>query len=235
MSLLTVIQTVCKRIGISSPTTVSGATDIQLQQLMALANEEGEEFSERYPWSVLHREATFTTLAAELQGTVDSIATDGFRYIISDTIWNRTQNRPLYGSLDARDWQPLKASNITGPFQEYRIRGGNLYFLPAPAAGETCAFEYITANWCQSSGGTPKSALTSDDDTFVIDEKLVTAGIIWRWKRTKGTVYQEDFRSYEIRVNDMMARDTGKPVLSLSGSATDRVPGIIVPSGNWPL
>lgn len=235
MSLLTIIQNVCKRVGIASPVTASGSSDVGIAQMIAIANEEGEELSERYPWSVLQTEATFLTLAAQLQGTVISIATNNFRYIINETIWNRTKNRPIYGSLSPSDWQLLKSSNVAGPYQEYRISGGNMYLLPSPPAGETCAFEYVSGNWCQSSGGTKQSAWSLDADTGILDEKIMTAGVIWRWKQIKGLEYAEDFRKYEIRVNDAITRDAGKPTLSMDGSPTNRLPGILVPSGSWNL
>lgn len=235
MSLLTIVTNVCNRVGISAPLTASGSSDQQIIQIIAISNEEGEELSERYPWSVLQTEATFLTLAAELQGSVASIATNNFRYIINNTIWNRTQQRPMYGSLTASDWQLLKSAYVTGPYQEYRIRAGSLYLIPAPPAGETCAFEYVSGNWCQSSTGTPKSSFTNDGDTGILDEKIMTAGIIWRWKQIKGMDYAEDFRKYEIRVNDAMARDAGKPTISMDGTPTNRFPGIFVPQGNWPL
>lgn len=235
MSLLTIIQTVCNRVGVASPVSATGSTDQQIVQMIALANEEGEELAERYPWQALQTEATFVTLAAELQGTVASIATNGFRYILNDTIWNRTQQRPMYGSLTPSDWQLLKSSSVNGPFQEYRIKGGSLYLLPAPPAGETCAFEYISGNWCQSSGLTKQSAWAMDSDTGILDEKLMTVGVIWRWKQAKGLDYAEDFRKYEIRVYEAMNRDAGKPTLMMDGSPTNRQPGVVVPSGSWPL
>ena len=235
MSLLTLIQTVCKRVGVAAPVSAIASTDQQIIQMIALANEEGEELSERYPWSDLQTEATFVTLAAELQGTVDSIATSDFRYILNDTIWNRTQNRPMYGSLTPSDWQLLKSSNVSGPFQEYRIKGGSLYLLPAPPAGETCAFEYLSGNWCQSAALTKQSAWAADTDTGILDERIMTSGILWRWKQVKGLDYAEDFRKYEIRVQEAMTRDAGKPTLSMDGSPTNRAPGIMVPSGSWPL
>lgn len=233
MSLLTIIQNVCHRVGINAPTLVVGSSDQQILQLLSLADEEGEELSERYVWSALQKEATFTTMAAELQGEIDTIASVGFKYIINDTIWNRTQNRPMFGSLTPSDWQLLTSSNVAGPFQEYRIQGGNLYLKPAPPAGETCAFEYISSNYCQTLGGTPIDSWNDDTDTGILDEKIMTAGIIWRWKQVKGMDYAEDFRKYEIRVNQAMGRDAGKPTISMDGSPTNRAPGIIVPSGSW--
>lgn len=232
---MTIIQNVCKRAGVASPVSASGSADIQIVQMVALAQEEGEELSERYVWSSLQIEAVFVTLAAELQGTVASIAPNNFRYILPETIWNRTQNRPMYGSLTPSDWQLLTSSRVAGPFQEYRIQNGNIYLKPAPPAGETCSFEYVSGNWCQSIGGTKQSAWATDTDTGILDEKIMTAGVLWRWKQVKGLDYAEDFRKYEIRVLQAMGRDAGKPTLSMDGSPTNRAPGIIVPSGSWPL
>lgn len=235
MSILTIIQSVCTRIGLPSPLSALGSADQQIQQLVALSNEEGEELAERYGWSSLQNEAVFVTLAAELQGSIASIATNKFLYIINDTFWNRTQNRPMFGSLTPTDWQSLTSSNVAGPFQEYRIKGGNIYLKPSPPAGETCAFEYISGNWCQSATGTKQNAWASDTDIGILDENIMKAGLLWRWKQFKGLDYAEDFRKYEIRVDEAMGRDAGKPTLSMEGSPTNRAPGIVVTSGSWPL
>ena len=235
MSLLTIITNVCHRVGINAPSLVIGTGDDQILQILSLAQEEGEELSDRYVWSALQREATFVTLAAQLQGVMSTLASVGFKYILNETIWNRTQNRPMYGSLTPQDWQLLVSSSVTGPYEEYRIKNGNLYLIPAPPAGETCAFEYISSNYCQTFGGTPLTEWTNDTDTGILDEKIMTAGIIWRWKQVKGLDYAEDFRKYEVRVLQAMGRDAGKPTLRMDGSPTNRMPGIVVPSGSWNL
>lgn len=234
MSLLTVIQKVCNRVGVAAPTTASGSTDQQVVQMIALANEEGEELAERYTWQSLQLEATHTTLAAELQGVMTTIA-PGFKYILNDTIWNRTQQRPMYGSLTPDNWQVLKSSSINGPYQEYRVKGGSLYLIPAPAAGHTIAFEYMSKNWCQSSALTGQDAWSLDADTGILDENIMIAGVIWRWRNAKGLDYTEEFRNYEVRVANAMNRDAGKSSIMMDGSPSTRQPGIIVPTGNWPL
>lgn len=233
MSLLTMIQSAAKRIGINSPNSVAGNTDAQIVQLLEIANEEGQELAERYSgWQALQREATFTTVATASQGNINTIAS-GLRYILNDTIWNRTQRRPVLGPLAPRDWQLLQASPVTGPFDQYRIRNNLLLFDPVPTAGETCAFEYISENWCEDSGGTGQSEWAADDDVGRLDEKLMAQGIIWRWKQIKGFDYAEDYSKYEIRVTDAMARDATKSTLRLDGGITDFTPGIFVPQTGY--
>lgn len=233
MSLLSVVQSACERIGINAPSIVIGNNDKQIKQLLALANEEGEELAERYRWQALIKEATFTTQAQESQGEITSIATDGYKYILNDTIWNRDTRRPVFGPLAPRDWQLLQASPVSGPFDEYRIRGGEVLFNPDPTAGQTCAFEYKTENWCESTSGEGQDSWQADDDVGRLDEKLMTAGLIWRWNAAKGFSYGEHFNKYERRVADAMARDGSKPTLDVAGGITDFQPGIFVPQTGY--
>src|SRR5260221_481902 len=99
MSLLSTIVQVCRRIGLTAPTTVSGSSDPAIIQLMAIANEEGQDLSSRYPWQNLQVESTFSTVATESQGTILSLAGSDFRYILNDIMWNRSLLRPVFGPL----------------------------------------------------------------------------------------------------------------------------------------
>ena len=232
LSCLQLVQTVCKRIGIQAPTQAYTSQDQQIIQLLSLVEEEGQEQATRYPWEVLQTEATFTTLAAQVQGNINTIA-PGFDYIINDTIWNRTLRRPVYGPKSEQDWQQAKAMQINGPFNSFRIIGDVLNFYPVPVAGQTCAFEYISTNWINTSTGSTSSAFTNDADTPRLDDQLVIMGAIWRWKAAKGLDYSEDFAKYERRIMDAMGRDAGKARLSLDGATYDIQPVVMVPRGSW--
>lgn len=234
MSLLTIVQAATDELSLPRPTVVVGNTsDQNVKTLLALANREGKALAKRYNWSDLVTEATHTTLAQENQGVMTTIA-PGFRFIINQTIWNRSYQRSIPGSLSPQQWQAEKSSEINGPYQEYRIRGGDLLLIPAPAAGQTVAFEYQSKNWCQNAAGsTTYSAWNADDDTGILDEDLMTLGLVWRFKRAKGLDYAEEFSEYERQVNDSMARDGGKPVLDAGAEGFSR--SIYVPEGSWQL
>jgi len=66
----------------------------------------------------------------------------------------------------------------------------------------------------------------------LLDETLMTAGLIWRWKQSKGFDYAEDFRKYQTRVMNAIARDTESAVLDM-GRKEDGRTGIVVPIGSW--
>ena len=234
-TLLQMVQEATNLLVIPTPNTVTGSSDPQILQLWKIANEEGRKHSARYPWQALTNEATFTTVATESQGAITTLAGAGYRSIVNDTIWNRSLKRPVFGPLSNSNWQQLKAQVFTGPWNQYRIRGNNVIFTPVPPAGQTCAFEWISKNWAFSNSGTPQSSLLADDDQIYLDDEVFFQGLIWRWHKRKGFDYAEDFADYEKLIADAMAKDGGKPILTLNGSADDYPPGIMVPIGSWNL
>lgn len=234
MSLLTVIRQFCARTGLPVPTAVINSGDNQALQLVGLANEVVEDLCDRWTWQNLTREATFVTVTGEDQGSINTIAPSGFLRILQETIFNRTLRLPLFGPLASQDWQALKALPTTGPFYKYRIRGNRLLFMPPGIVGQTCAFEYATS-WAilAVDGTTYRSEFLADSDTFILDERLLQAGLRWKWKAEKGLDYAEDFRRYEQLANNASGRDGSKARLNMGGGNSDYKPGIWVPSGNW--
>ena len=216
MSLLTLIQSVATELNINSPSAVIGNTNKQIIQLLRLANNEGKQLASRYRWQALKSESTFTSVATESQGAMTTVAGADFGWIANDTVWNRTSNRPMY-PVDDVQWQQMKSSNITGPYEYFRIRGGNFIVIPVMTAGQTVAFEWISKNWCQSSGGTAQSAWAADTDTGKLDEDIMSSGVLWRWKKAKGLDYAEDFQTYERLVADASTRDGAKKRVYMGG------------------
>lgn len=235
-----IIKAMCGRVGITKPTSVYSSTDIQVQQLIELLNQEGQELAARYKWQKLTKEATFTTVSTQSQGDLDGgilPCAANLDRIVNNTIWNQSTRQPVCGPLSSQEWAYLRSIGFTAPTSQYRIIGNQLIFLPAPSAGHTCYFEYVTRNWLQSEDGvTGREVIAADNDAPVLDWQLLSLGLQWRWKAAKGIAYAEDFNTYERRIAEAMARDGTKPVLNLNGCFTDRVgikPLIVAPSGNW--
>ena len=232
LNCLQIIQSACRRIGILSPNTAVTSTDPQVIQLVELCEEEGREQASRYEWQALQREATFPTVAVELQISLAAI-TQGFEYIVNNTIWNRDLRRPVYGPDSQQDWQQAKATQINGPFNRFRIIGSSIYFYPIPTAGQDCYFEYMSNFWAADTSGNGSAVFENDTDVTVLDDQLVILGTVWRWKAAKGLAYAEDFRKYEARLLDVQNRDGGKPTLTMTGAKYDINPVVIVPAGSW--
>jgi hypothetical protein len=235
VSLLTVVTSFCERTQLTVPTSVMGTTDPQIKQIRALLEEEGIDLAARGSWQGITFEASHTTIAAEDQGAISTIASNGFNYIKNKTIWDRTDRLPVLGPMDATEWQAMKAVTSTGPRYRFRIRGGKLLVNPTPAAGHSWKFEYVSNNWILGVDGTTyKQYFTLDTDTILLPETLVLMGLRWRWKKEKGFDYAEDMRTYEMQVKDAGGRDGGKPSISMEGSGWNGPkPGIWVPDGSW--
>lgn len=234
MNLLELCQEFTKRTGVPKPSAIVSSTDKQVMQIAALLNEVLDELVAGGLWQGCDKTATFTTLAQEDQGALTTIAPYGFKGIVKKTIYNRTLRLPFYGPMTPSEWQALKALPQTGPFYKYRIQGGRLLMNPTPPAGHSCAFEYYS-NYAvlAADGSTYKRYPTADDDTFIIGDDIMLAGLRWKWKYEKGLEYAEDFRRFEeLKASGYLREDTA-PHLVLDGGLEDFKPGIFVPWGNW--
>jgi len=234
MTCLTIVQRVCKRVGLDAPSSAVGSTERQILQILELSNESGQELARRYPWQAILGVGNFTTVATESQGSISTIA-PGLDYIINDTIWNRTLRRPVYGPKTPQNWEQQKAFAINGPWSGYRLIGDTLAMYPVPTAGQDCYFEYISKNWVTTYTASTDDEWTNDADTSKLDENLIVLDTIWRWKQQRGLDYAEDFAKAERLYLDLANRDGGKDWISLSNTRYDIFPGVIVPAGSWNL
>lgn len=234
MSLLTIAQSVSLRVLSQKPAVAAASTDPKVLQIVELINEDGQELGARHSWQVLTAEATFNTLAAESQGLITAIAGPDYSFTVNETMWNRTQRRPVFGPKSPSEWQNLKAQFSSGPWVSWRLRGNQVLFFPIPAAGQAVFFEWCTKFWCTTSNGaTGQSSFVVDTDISKLDERLHVLGGIWRFKKANNLAYEEDFNKYEAAVNDAISRDGAKPRLNLTGAPNELSPVVLVPVGNW--
>jgi hypothetical protein len=220
MTLLTIVQSAADRLGLTRPSTVISSPDENAKILLGLAQEEGKALADRHTWQALQTEYTFSTA----NGTASYALPSGFDGIIKDTVFNRTQRRRMQGDLSPSQWQETQASLVTMVNPAFRIRGSLFYISPTPTATETVAYEYVTKNWCQSSGGTGQTEWAADTDTGVLDEELTKLGVIWRFRQKKGFDYAEDMNNYEIAVNKAIFKDGARVTIDTSCMEKDRVP-----------
>ena len=232
MSLLTVVQSVCRRLTLPVPTAVANSADVNIQLMFELANDDGKELQTRCAWQLLTREFTFPTTNAPAQA--GALPSDFLRFI-GNTQFDRTTRRQILGPITPQVWQAIQAQpQLNRVFVAFRQRGGQILVTPTPATGDTFAYEYVSANWVQSQGGQGQAAYAADTDISLISEDLIGLGLRWRFKKEKGFDYGEDFASYERRVGIAMANDGGKGALDFTGASTWPIPLANLPEGNFP-
>lgn len=212
MSLLTIVQDACALVGIDVPTVVTSSTDATYTQFVYLAQFEGDELMRKHKWREQKVAADFT---GDGTTTTWALPEDFDRF----TTEQRRESSVLLGLdgpvsddefLDAqvRGWNP------TIPY--FRLFNGNIETVPAVADGQMIRFEYISSYWITDSGGTLKARFTADSDLSLLPDRLVTLGLVWRWKRAKGLDYAEEFRTYQMEKLQQARVDGGTPRLRMS-------------------
>lgn len=233
MSLLTIAQSLCLRVLSSKPPVAASSTDPKVLQAVEYCNEAGQELASRHTWQALRNEATFNTTAVELQGTIQALARVDFNFFVNESMWNRSQRRPLFGPKSPSEWQTLKAQFSSGPWQSYCLRGNQLLFFPVPAAGQAVYFEWISKYWATNTLGALQPSFLLDTDVALLDERLITLDGLWRFKRANQLSYDEDFDKAQVAIEDAITRDGSKPRLNLTGAPNELAPVVLVPVGNW--
>lgn len=238
-TLLQMTQEFCKRVGLTAPSVVATSTDETILQLQGLLNEVVEDVVERgESWPMLQKQATWTSVAADSQGAIDTLFPYGFQYVIWNTAWDHTLHRMLFGPKSAQMWQESIALPFTGPFYAYRIWQGNFYIQPQLAAGHSMYLEYAS-NYAvlDADGVTYKRTFTKDGDKFLLDEGILYRGLRYLWKKEKGLPWAQDQSTYEGYLAQKIGTAGDKSPLSMEKGDVEALikPGIFVSSGNWPL
>jgi hypothetical protein len=235
MTLLTIVQNAAAMIGIPVPATVISNGDGNVAQLLALSNMEGIELSRKLPWQNLAKIVTVATIAAQNQGPITTVLGADYDRMVSGTPWDLSLIRELIGPMSPQQWAAALAWSVAGPYFGFRVIDGNLNIFPVPAAGQNIYWEYTSKNWCASSGGTPQAKWVADTDVGLLDETMMTYGLVVRYKAAKGIDYTEDLVRYQDSMGEREATDGGNPkIISLSQRSrywNQRYPNL--PDGNW--
>ncbi len=233
MTLLTIVQQVCRLTGLRVPTEVVDSDDTQVQQLYALANEEGHQLATSFEWQALNLEHTFTTVATEEQPTA---LPDDLDHMLPNTINNRTTRLTVIGPITPQLWQAIKTQpQLNRVYLCFRERDGSVLITPTPDAGDEIAYEYVTKNWALAANSDPKEEFTADTDTTLLSERLIALGVRWRFLSAKNLDYAEVFRTYETELQKVQARDGGSTMLNMTGSTSWGLYGFPnLPLGNFP-
>lgn len=219
--------------GLPVPSTFWAPTDTGSAQIYALFLEEIRELGKNdFPEQKI--EKTFTTVAAEAQGSVYTIFGADFSYLIAATAWDTTLRRPLFGPVGDTSWANLQAFPASGPIYQYKVFGNTFNIFPAPPAGDTIYAIYQSTYGITNTGGTPIAAPSASTDIMLLPPEVVLRGWEYRWEREKGLL---SWQNTYIEYTDLKAKAlqrTGMPNVHLDNARFKLSPGIWVPAGDWP-
>lgn len=148
-----------------------------------------------------------------------------FDHFINDTWWDRTNRWKLLGPMSPQlDQWHLSGIVAIGPRRFFRQIGpfpNNYRIWPPPAEITNplqLVYEYQTINRVRVHGSTTQFAFSfaNDDDIPLLDDRLIIAGIKWRFWEQKGFNWLSKRKEYDDMVDRFIARDGGAPKLSMA-------------------
>jgi hypothetical protein len=215
MSLLTLVQDAMLQIGLTSPSIVYNSDDATVQHFRRLAQVEGDYLVREHDWPQQKVAATYT---GDGTSTTFDLPVDFHRWIPGHAFWlDDSPGWPLDMVTD-EIMIDAKAANAAPIRPIWRRFGDQIELYPALTSGEVIKTQYFSEYWILDEDDTTrKYRWEADSDQCIIPERLVTLGVIWRYKQARGLDYAEDFRSYQIAKMQEIKAAQSSPIISMHG------------------
>jgi hypothetical protein len=196
--------------GQEAPAQIIGNSDQMVVEFRTLSLIEGEELAE-YDWRNLKVETSFTGNGTQ---TLFNLPSDFARLMPGERMW--TDGNPVRSLTRVTDDEMMAAKvALVEPIYPYwRLIGSQVEFYPAPESGAVVRTEYRRDKWITDVDGlTYKAEWTVDTDKAILPERLISLGMVWRWKRMKGLDYADDKNDYMASVAKEIGSDDPRPTL----------------------
>ena len=218
MTILSALQSASVRLIGRKPTTFFGAQGKFELELADLVNEVAADVQKYHDWQALVRVASITGNGS----STDFPLPDGYDRMLVKADLQDTQYWPWgyfpYQDInaflfdEARNFQPYPGGWI--------IYNNRVRFVPAPATAATATFPYITNSAVRDAQtGGMKSEFTADTDEWLLPERLLTLGLVWRWRENKGLA-TADQEAFIKALDEYAGKDSGSIVIRRNGYST---------------
>ena len=210
MTLLEISADVLDEIGIFKPSSIFGNPDDTAGRVRSCAKAAGANLYRLHPWSILHREYAFSTVADEDNYPVP----EDFGRPLTNTVWDRTSFRQARAGLTPAEWQRRRSGILRATGLSYDVRwlvgplAGSALLDPAPTAtGTELVYEYVSRFYVQDQDGNPKAAFTADTDECRLENEIFRRELLWRLKRAMGQQYADERNDAEAIVRSAIIAD----------------------------
>lgn len=209
MTVLAACQQAAVKLNQTQPPSVFSTSDPLAVQLALAATEAAEAIVEAHDWQALK---TLATIPGDGATTAFSLPNDYGRMLKkADVHSQKWKNARFVAARDDDDWLYTKDIAITGTPGKWIILGGQFQVFPAMPVGETARFYYISKTIVSGA----KTAFSADADTFLLSEKVLRLGIVWRWLSERRMEYAEAMSNFEIALAEEIGKDKGSRLLKI--------------------
>ena len=213
MTILPAMQSAALALVGRKPANFFGTSDKFEMEIADLINEVAEDVARYQDWEGLQAVASLTAdgtaIALDLPADYARMLKNSDVRSSAYRLWGLTR----YDNINA--YLADEAAGYRAAPGGWIITGGKIKFNPAPSG--TASFPYISAYWARSSDGTLKPQFDSDSDEFVLPERLLKLGLIWRWRENKKLDASGDQEAFTKALDEYAVSDGGSRVYRYNG------------------
>lgn len=215
MTILSAMQSAALRLVGRKPGTFYGASGQFEQEICDLVNEVAEDVAKYQDWQALVKVGTVTgdgtTADFALPADYDRMMLKTDVTDLSAWFWGFGHYADINAFLYAEEngFNPWPGGWI--------VYGDRLRFAPAPASGQTATFPYVSKEWAVGANTAPKAAFEADTDGFALHERLLTLGLVWRWRENKKLDAVGDQEAFVKALDEYAAKDGGSCIIRRNG------------------
>lgn len=226
MAILSSMQSAALRLLGQKPGTFFGSQNTFEMEIADLINEVAIDVAKYQDWQALTRFATIAgdavTIAFSLPDDYDRMLKNARIEDVASWFWGYSR------IIDLSAFAQLRNSGFGPVPGAWALFDSEIQFVPAPTQAST--YPYISANYARDAGTLEtKPEFTSDTDTFLLPERLLTLGLVWRWRENKKLDASGDQEAFIKALDEYGASDKGARVYR--SNARRRMPGVGVA---WP-
>ncbi|WP_273727477.1 hypothetical protein [Brucella gallinifaecis] len=230
MTVKDALTSAASRIMSVRPTAFFSSTNALEGDLTELVNAVAKDIIKSHDWRV---QTKLCTLTGDGNSEGFNLPDDYDRMQKGSSL--QSASAPIYGYqpvVDADEWLTLQMPYGACTFGRWIIFGGQIHILPKLALGQEVKFFYQSKLFALDENGTPKERFDKDNDSFLLDEELLTLGLIWRYRHQKRIDYSDDQALFEKAFNELAGADKGARVFAegragIRGDVSFPYPGVL--------
>lgn len=211
MAVLKSLQSAALRLTGTQPNVFFGSSEQIAVELCDLVNEVAHDIADHGDWQKLIKTVTYqgdgTTKAFPLP---EDYARQLQRSDVQDL------NNWVFGfsrSTDINEFMFAEARNFQTYPGLWTIVDDEMRFTPAPPAAQSATWPYITSYWAYDNQTlTTKPEFTNDSDDFLLSDRLLTLGLVYRWRKYKAMEYGGDEEDYLTELNRVYTNNAGSKI-----------------------
>lgn len=231
MPILAALQSAAIRLMGQRPTVFFGSSQQFEQEIADLANEVAADVMKSHDWQALT--AVHTLTGDGVTDEFDLPADYDRQLTVTDV---QDSDYWLWGYqhvADVNDFLFWQGRGFLPSPGAWIIYGGKMRFTPAPPDGQEAVFPYVSRNYARDTATLQnKAAFTADTDQFLLPDRLLTLGLVWRWREQKKLDFSGDQEAFAKAISEYAGRDKGS--VMLRRTSCPRLPGTY-PAWPWEL